>query len=91
QETELRGEVSESAILADQQRKARQLRGQGAQDQNAPAAAQDTAPDAAGQARLPSAAVLQRQCPSDRFSFQAGPRTSSPLLARRGCAILTEP
>ncbi|RAZ91965.1 hypothetical protein DPM33_05725 [Mesorhizobium hawassense] len=44
QETELRGEVSESAILADQQRKARQLRAQGSQDQNAPAAAQDTAP-----------------------------------------------
>jgi hypothetical protein len=46
QETELRGEVSESAILADQQRKARQLRAQGAQDQDAPAvaAAQDTAP-----------------------------------------------
>ncbi|WP_217572380.1 outer membrane beta-barrel protein [Mesorhizobium sp. GbtcB19] len=46
QETELRGEVSESAILADQQRKARQLRAQGALDQNAPAAAaaQDTAP-----------------------------------------------
>ncbi|TGS19016.1 hypothetical protein EN852_001425 [Mesorhizobium sp. M2E.F.Ca.ET.209.01.1.1] len=44
QETELRGEVSESAILADQQRKARQLRAQGSQDQNAPAAAvQDTA------------------------------------------------
>jgi len=44
QETELRGEVSESAILADQQRKARQLRAQGAQDQNAPvdATAQDT-------------------------------------------------
>jgi hypothetical protein len=39
QETELRGEVSESAILADQQRKARQLRAQGSQDQNAPAAA----------------------------------------------------
>ncbi|RVC65733.1 hypothetical protein EN759_21170, partial [Mesorhizobium sp. M00.F.Ca.ET.038.03.1.1] len=44
QETELRGEVSESAILADQQRKARQLRAQGSQDQNAPAAVQDTAP-----------------------------------------------
>ncbi|TPI16935.1 hypothetical protein FJW06_01035 [Mesorhizobium sp. B4-1-3] len=46
QETELRGEVSESAMLADQQRKARQLRAQGALDQNAPAAAagQDTAP-----------------------------------------------
>ncbi|MDX8528787.1 outer membrane beta-barrel protein [Mesorhizobium sp. MSK_1335] len=45
QETELRGEVSESAILADQQRKARQLRAQGSQDQNSPAAAtvQDTA------------------------------------------------
>jgi len=44
QETELRGEVSESAILADQQRKARQLRAQGSQGQNAPAAAaQDTA------------------------------------------------
>ncbi|RAZ78860.1 hypothetical protein DPM35_06705 [Mesorhizobium atlanticum] len=45
QETELRGEVSESAILADQQRKARQLRAQGTQDQNAPASVvQDTAP-----------------------------------------------
>ncbi|MGX5801729.1 outer membrane beta-barrel protein [Bradyrhizobium sp. Arg314] len=45
QESELRGEVSESAILADQQRKARQLRAQGSQDQNSPAAAavQDTA------------------------------------------------
>ncbi|TPL04781.1 hypothetical protein FJ567_03655 [Mesorhizobium sp. B2-4-16] len=45
QETELRGEVSESAILADQQRKARQLRAQGSLDQNAPApaAVQDTA------------------------------------------------
>ncbi|WP_027165182.1 outer membrane beta-barrel protein [Mesorhizobium sp. WSM3224] len=44
QETELRGEVSESAILADQQRKARQLRAQGSQDQNSPAAVplQDT-------------------------------------------------
>ncbi|TJW70442.1 MAG: hypothetical protein E5V92_33795, partial [Mesorhizobium sp.] len=38
QETELRGEVSESAILADQQRKARQLRAQGSLDQAAPAA-----------------------------------------------------
>ena len=45
QETELRGEVSESAMLADQQRKARQLRAQGTQDQNAPASVvQDTAP-----------------------------------------------
>ena len=46
QETELRGEVSESAILADQQRRARQLRTQGTPDQNAPAAVavQDTAP-----------------------------------------------
>ncbi|MBZ9848744.1 outer membrane beta-barrel protein [Mesorhizobium sp. CA14] len=46
QETELRGEVSESAILADQQRKARQLRAQGSLDQTQPAAAaaQDTAP-----------------------------------------------
>ncbi|MBZ9818674.1 outer membrane beta-barrel protein [Mesorhizobium sp. CA4] len=46
QETELRGEVSESAILADQQRKARQLRAQGSLDQAPPpvAAAQDTAP-----------------------------------------------
>ncbi|MDG4875869.1 outer membrane beta-barrel protein [Mesorhizobium sp. WSM4935] len=47
QETELRGEVSESAILADQQRKARQLRAQGSLDQTPPAAAaQDTAPTA---------------------------------------------
>ncbi|RWA72979.1 outer membrane beta-barrel protein [Mesorhizobium sp.] len=38
QETELRGEVSESAILADQRRKARQLRAQGSLDQAAPAA-----------------------------------------------------
>ncbi|TIT94323.1 MAG: hypothetical protein E5W43_26655, partial [Mesorhizobium sp.] len=37
QETELRGEVSESAILADQQRKARQLRPQGSLDQAVPA------------------------------------------------------
>ncbi|CDX44148.1 conserved exported hypothetical protein [Mesorhizobium plurifarium] len=46
QETELRGEVSESAILADQQRKARQLRAQGSLDQTPPAtaAAQDSAP-----------------------------------------------
>ncbi|MBZ9660181.1 outer membrane beta-barrel protein [Mesorhizobium sp. ESP-6-4] len=45
QETELRGEVSESAILADQQRKARQLRARGSQGQTPPAAAavQDTA------------------------------------------------
>ncbi|RWD67122.1 MAG: hypothetical protein EOS36_03150 [Mesorhizobium sp.] len=38
QEADLRGEVSESAILADQQRKARQLRAQGSLDQAAPAA-----------------------------------------------------
>jgi hypothetical protein len=46
QETELRGEVSESAILADQQRKARQLRAQGSVYQTPPAtaAAQDSAP-----------------------------------------------
>ncbi|MDX8520080.1 outer membrane beta-barrel protein [Mesorhizobium dulcispinae] len=45
QETELRGEVSESAILADQQRKARQLRAQGSLDQAAPAqAAADQTP-----------------------------------------------
>ena len=46
QETELRGEVSESAILADQQRKVRQLSMAGSQDQKAPAdaAAQDIAP-----------------------------------------------
>ncbi|MBZ9859213.1 outer membrane beta-barrel protein [Mesorhizobium sp. CA12] len=45
QETELRGEVSESAILADQQRKARQLRARESQGQTPPAAAavQDTA------------------------------------------------
>ncbi|AZO21936.1 MULTISPECIES: outer membrane beta-barrel protein [unclassified Mesorhizobium] len=42
QETELRGEVSESAILTDQQRKARQLRAQGSQDQAAPAADNQT-------------------------------------------------
>jgi hypothetical protein len=43
QETELRGEVSESAILFDQQRKVRQLSAAGSQDQAAPAdaAAQD--------------------------------------------------
>ena len=45
QDTELRGEVSESAILADQQRKARQLRAQGSQDGAASTqAAQDQAP-----------------------------------------------
>ncbi|PBB86727.1 MULTISPECIES: outer membrane beta-barrel protein [unclassified Mesorhizobium] len=46
QETELRGEVSESAILADQQRKARQLRAQGSLDQASPAVqtAQDATP-----------------------------------------------
>ncbi|RWM14703.1 MAG: hypothetical protein EOR72_14625 [Mesorhizobium sp.] len=45
QETELRGDVSDSAILADQHRKAKQLRAQGSQDQNASAAAaQDTPP-----------------------------------------------
>ncbi|MBB6413134.1 hypothetical protein HNQ71_005830 [Mesorhizobium sangaii] len=44
QETELRGEVSETAILSDQQRKARQL-ALAAQGQQAPAdAAQDNAP-----------------------------------------------
>ncbi|UVK47278.1 outer membrane beta-barrel protein [Mesorhizobium sp. AR07] len=44
QETELRGEVSESAILSDQQRKARQL-AQAAKGQQTPAnAAQDNAP-----------------------------------------------
>lgn len=45
QDTGLRGEVSESAILADQQRKAKQLRAQRSQDQASPAAAaQDAAP-----------------------------------------------
>ncbi|RJT39097.1 hypothetical protein D3227_14820 [Mesorhizobium waimense] len=46
QETELRGEVSESAILADQQRKARQLGMASSQDQQAQANAtpQDDAP-----------------------------------------------
>lgn len=46
QETELRGEVSESAILADQQRKARQLSMASSQDQQAQAnaAATDDAP-----------------------------------------------
>ncbi|WP_189526615.1 outer membrane beta-barrel protein, partial [Mesorhizobium sp. M7A.F.Ca.ET.027.03.2.1] len=43
QETELRGEVSESAILSDQQRKARQL-ALAAQDQQPANAAQDNAP-----------------------------------------------
>ncbi|WP_202325985.1 outer membrane beta-barrel protein [Mesorhizobium sp. 113-3-9] len=43
QETELRGEVSESAILSDQQRKARQL-ALAAQGQQAPAAQDDTPP-----------------------------------------------
>ncbi|MBN9550137.1 MAG: outer membrane beta-barrel protein [Alphaproteobacteria bacterium] len=52
QETELRGEVSESAILADQQRKAGQLRAQGSQDQNAPAAA--VAQDAASATYQPA-------------------------------------
>jgi hypothetical protein len=46
QETDLRGEVSESAILSDQQRKVRQMSRAGSQDQNAPAntAAADNAP-----------------------------------------------
>ncbi len=46
QETELRGEVSESAILADQQRKTRQLTIAGSQGQSAPADAteQDDSP-----------------------------------------------
>ncbi|RUY64624.1 hypothetical protein EN965_20670, partial [Mesorhizobium sp. M7A.F.Ca.CA.001.05.1.1] len=43
QETELRGEVSESAILSDQQRKARQL-ALAAQGQQPANAAQDNAP-----------------------------------------------
>ncbi|WP_172372215.1 outer membrane beta-barrel protein [Mesorhizobium sp. NZP2234] len=43
QETELRGEVSESAILSDQQRKARQL-ALAAQGQQAPAAQDDAPP-----------------------------------------------
>ncbi|MEP6565350.1 MAG: outer membrane beta-barrel protein [Mesorhizobium sp.] len=47
QETELRGEVSESAILFDQQRKVRQLSAAGSQDQSAPA-------DAAAQANPPT-------------------------------------
>ena len=46
QETELRGEVSESAILSDQQRKVRQMSRARAQDQNTPetAAADTSAP-----------------------------------------------
>ncbi len=57
QETELRGEVSESAILADQQRKARQLRAQGSQDQAPPAAttAQATTPATPYQPASPGA------------------------------------
>ena len=57
QETELRGEVSESAILADQQRKARQLRAQGSQDQAPPAAttAQATTPTTPYQPASPGA------------------------------------
>jgi len=47
QETELRGEVSESAILFDQQRKVRQLSAAGSQDQAAPA-------NAAAQANPPT-------------------------------------
>ena len=47
QETELRGEVSESAILFDQQRKVRQLSAAGNQDQSAPA-------NAAAQANPPT-------------------------------------
>ncbi|MER9947009.1 outer membrane beta-barrel protein [Mesorhizobium sp. M0047] len=52
QETELRGEVSESAILSDQQRKARQL-AQAAQGQAQTNAAQD---DASARTYLPASA-----------------------------------
>ncbi|RWD19609.1 MAG: hypothetical protein EOS22_32125, partial [Mesorhizobium sp.] len=44
QETELRGEVSESAILSDQQRKVRQMSRARAQDQNTPQTATADAP-----------------------------------------------
>ncbi|MDX8536431.1 MAG: hypothetical protein EOS32_23320 [Mesorhizobium sp.] len=44
QETELRGEVSESAILSDQQRKVRQMSRARAQDLNGPATATADAP-----------------------------------------------
>ncbi len=57
QETELRGEVSESAILADQQRRARQLGMASSQDQQPPAnaAATDDAPADAYQPASPGA------------------------------------
>ncbi|WP_167434335.1 outer membrane beta-barrel protein [Mesorhizobium helmanticense] len=55
QETELRGEVSESAILADQQRKTRQMSMAGSQDRATGATAQGDAPAPTYQPASPGA------------------------------------
>jgi hypothetical protein len=84
QETELRGEVSESAILADQQRKARQLRAQGSQDQtqSAAAAAPDTAPTTTYQPASPGAVPDDNQAAGAADSIFDQPQaTDDPLAA----------
>lgn len=92
QETELRGEVSESAILADQQRKARQLRAQGTQDQNPPAAAaQDTAPTTY-QPASPGAVPNDDQTAGASDSiFDQPPAANDPLAGTTAPAKLRRP
>ena len=83
QETELRGEVSESAILADQQRKARQLRAQGSQDQAPPAtaSAQDTTPATTYQPASPGAVPEDDQAAGAADSIFDQPQASDDPLA----------
>src|SRR5689334_15793289 len=82
QETELRGEVSESAILADQQGKARQLRAQASLDQNAPAVAnQETAPTTTYQPASPGAVPDDDQAASATDSIFDQPQATDDPLA----------
>ncbi|MEZ2329467.1 outer membrane beta-barrel protein [Mesorhizobium sp. RCC_202] len=82
QETELRGEVSESAILADQQRKARQMRAQGAQNQTPPPASPALdAPAATYQTASPGAVTDDDQAAGATGSIFDQPQANDDPLA----------
>src|SRR3990170_3588037 len=81
QVTELRGEVSESAILDDQQRKTRQLSMASAQDQTAQAGAttQSTAPTPTYQPASPGAVQDDDTAPATGSIFDPPEATDDPF------------
>ncbi|UCI09158.1 outer membrane beta-barrel protein [Mesorhizobium sp. B1-1-8] len=82
QDTELRGEVSEDAILEDQQRKARQLRATQSQNQTPSATApQDTTPTTAYEPVSPGAVPDDQPAGATASIFDQPTATEDPLVA----------